>query len=430
MISRLKDLLKTPEGYWFKEKLTRHDHFEALASIDDALNRVPEDFAVEDQRRFMVSSFGHFISMHRELKFSGGVIHQLLLRELDHDRSTDEMRFLLRNHVVRFLKVEFSLITGLRFGVVPGTSLYVTVENEIHQWYFPGHDEILMGVNKRLKIPIWQFRLVEDLNAFNVFPWGAHVYRYSIFSFKHVLPRRREERRQQSQGDVVHSVEGYNIYGLSHAILIFAFEVIPQLGIDFGTRRIIELSPRMLKWELTKQPRGKKLAKFFSARMSARKEIVPTAAEAVAPYFTGLSDGGSLYVQDDMVHPPIVPDLTSSADCPEEEGTGGRKVRFTTTGPGAATRDSRACIGCDEEAPWEHQFNELREALRKSEDDQQQQHRKLLDMIRKSEQDRQQQHRKLLALIGGLQGRDTVQHWASTLATSDCRPHMQEDVHS
>ncbi|KAK2651702.1 hypothetical protein Ddye_011558 [Dipteronia dyeriana] len=123
-------------------KLTRHDHFEALARIDDALNRVPKEFTVEDRRRFMTSCFGHFMSMHRELKFLGGVIHQLLLRELDHDGPTDEMRFLLGNHVVRFSKVEFSLITGLRFGVVPDTSMYVAVENDIHQQYFPAHYEV------------------------------------------------------------------------------------------------------------------------------------------------------------------------------------------------------------------------------------------------------------------------------------------------
>ncbi|KAK2651630.1 hypothetical protein Ddye_011486 [Dipteronia dyeriana] len=135
--SRLKDLLKTPYGDWFKGKLTRHDHFEALARIDDDLNRVPEDFTVEDRCRFMASCVGYFISMHRELKFSGGFIHRLLLQELDHDRPTDEMRFLLRNHVVRFSYVEFSLITGLCFGVVPDTILYVAVENRIHQRYFP-----------------------------------------------------------------------------------------------------------------------------------------------------------------------------------------------------------------------------------------------------------------------------------------------------
>ncbi|KAK2649731.1 hypothetical protein Ddye_017220 [Dipteronia dyeriana] len=127
---------------------------------------------------------------------------------------------------------------------------YAAVENGIHHRYFPEADEvsleeirgvvtvaefgeaydsvklcliymlnwILMGVDERFKIPVWQFRLVEDLDAF---PWGAHVYRHSIYSFKHALDGRRDgfERRQQEKGVDVHTVETYSIYGLSHALL-------------------------------------------------------------------------------------------------------------------------------------------------------------------------------------------------------------------
>ncbi|KAK2655349.1 hypothetical protein Ddye_008401 [Dipteronia dyeriana] len=321
--------------------------------------------------------------------------------------------------------------------------MYVAVENGIHQWYFPAHDEvllddlrvvltqgefqkaydvvklcliymlnwILMGVDERLEIPVWQFWLVEDLNAFDAFPWGAHVYSHSIFSFKHALPRRCEERRQQSLGDVGHSVKGYNIYGLSHALLIFAFEVIPQVGEVFGTRRVTDLSPRLLKWELTKQPKGKKLEKIFSAKMLARTEIVPTAVEAVALYFAGLSEGGgSPYVQDDRVHLPTVPEPTTSAVRPEKEGEGKRCTETEAsdpTGPnfkGMDTGESEVSPRRVRQACLEHNLEELREALRKSEEDRQLQHQDLLDMFRKSEEDRQQQHRELLALIRGLQG--------------------------
>ncbi|KAK2647867.1 hypothetical protein Ddye_015356 [Dipteronia dyeriana] len=170
----------------------------------------------------MASCFGNFMTMHREIKFSGDIIHQLLLRELHLDDLTDEMQFMLGNQSVRFLKVKFYLIPGLRFGVVPDMTKYATVENDIHQRYFPGADEvsleeirgvvtiagfgeaydtvklcliymldwILMGVDERFKIPVWQFRLAEDLNAFDGFPWVAHVYRHSIYSFKHALDRR------------------------------------------------------------------------------------------------------------------------------------------------------------------------------------------------------------------------------------------------
>ncbi|KAK2645095.1 hypothetical protein Ddye_020290 [Dipteronia dyeriana] len=119
-------------------------------------------------------------------KVSGNVVHQLLLRDLYHKGPTDEIQFMLENRLVRFSKVKFYLITGLRFGVVPDTSVYVKVENDIHQRYFPGADEgsfedirvaltlkkfqevyddvklyliyilnwILMGVDEKFKIPV------------------------------------------------------------------------------------------------------------------------------------------------------------------------------------------------------------------------------------------------------------------------------------
>ncbi|KAK2657925.1 hypothetical protein Ddye_010977 [Dipteronia dyeriana] len=109
-------------------------------------------------------------------------------------------------------------------------SVYAEVENDIHQRYFHGADEvsleemrvvvtvrefreaydavklyliymlnwILMEVDERFKILVWQFRLVEDLDMFDVFPWGAHVRRHSIYSFKHALDGQRDgfERSQ------------------------------------------------------------------------------------------------------------------------------------------------------------------------------------------------------------------------------------------
>ncbi|KAK2655902.1 hypothetical protein Ddye_008954 [Dipteronia dyeriana] len=170
----------------------------------------------------MASCFGHFLTMHREMKCSGGIIHRLLLRKLHHNGPTDEMQFMLGNQSVRFSKVEFCLITELRLGVVPDTAKYAVVENGIHERYFPEADEvsleeirgvvtstefgkaydaiklcliymlnwILMEVDERFKIPVWQFWLVEDLDAFDVFPWGAHVSRHYFYSFKHALDGR------------------------------------------------------------------------------------------------------------------------------------------------------------------------------------------------------------------------------------------------
>ncbi|KAK2659417.1 hypothetical protein Ddye_005950 [Dipteronia dyeriana] len=49
---------------------------------------------------------------------------------------------MLGNQSVRFSKVEFCLINGSWFRVVPDTTKYAEVENGIYQRYFSGVDEV------------------------------------------------------------------------------------------------------------------------------------------------------------------------------------------------------------------------------------------------------------------------------------------------
>ncbi|KAI9159879.1 hypothetical protein LWI28_002789 [Acer negundo] len=453
MRNQLKDSLKTPEEERYSGKITRHDHFDDLTDIDNALNKVPEHLAVEERRWYTKSCFRHLLRMYHGMKFSAGIVHRLLIRELHHDGPEDEMRFLLGRHSVRFSKVEFCLITGLKFGELPDMSTYDMVENGIHQRYFEGRDEveyaelkvvlrigvfseqydavklcllymlnwILMGLDEREKVPVWQFRLVEDLDAFDAFPWGAHVYRQSIYGFKHALDgrRRRFEQRQRRKGVDVHTTETYNIYGLMHALLIFAFEVIPELGNSgCGKRREIELSPRILKWEWSTRPRGEKLNSIFLESMFARVKLVPTATERAERYFKGISQGDSLYDADlgDIPVPVSDPERYATTGTSDTEGpsfepsdTEGsdsdgrhirlartRRVQFTlpreprTRDDSRTGDDSRGGVGGQSE---DRQYTELMDALRE-----------LHEEVRKSNEKRDQQYQELLDLIRGLQG--------------------------
>ncbi|KAK3222973.1 hypothetical protein Dsin_009998 [Dipteronia sinensis] len=162
--------------------------------------------------------------MQRGMAFSGGVVHHLLLHKLHPDRPTDEVRFMLGMQSVRFSRVEFCLITGLKFRPIPDMTLYVDVTNGIHQRYFSGRDLVrftklqariqherwqgqfdavklclllivncvLTGFDERDFIPIWQLRLVDDLDGFNAFPCGSHVYTYSILGFKKAVQYRSQ----------------------------------------------------------------------------------------------------------------------------------------------------------------------------------------------------------------------------------------------
>ncbi|KAK2637702.1 hypothetical protein Ddye_025497 [Dipteronia dyeriana] len=114
----------------------------AIGQIDKAINWVPTKWDENDRRRFRASCFGHLLTMHRPMNFSGAIIHQLLLREVHHNWPSNEMQFMIGTHEVRFSKVEFRLITGLQFDKLPDTSRYVSVDNGIHHRYLGGKDEI------------------------------------------------------------------------------------------------------------------------------------------------------------------------------------------------------------------------------------------------------------------------------------------------
>ncbi|KAK2635263.1 hypothetical protein Ddye_030055 [Dipteronia dyeriana] len=144
----------------------------------------------------------HAVCWESCTSLAGTVVHRLLLQEIHHDGSPDELRFLLGIVSVRFSKIKFCLITGLEFGIVPDTPEYLKVENGIHLMCFGGRNEIkieelkkkvqqgqwaeqfdvvklclllllhvfLIGGDERGSVPIWQVRLVDNLDGFNAFP--------------------------------------------------------------------------------------------------------------------------------------------------------------------------------------------------------------------------------------------------------------------
>ncbi|KAK2655379.1 hypothetical protein Ddye_008431 [Dipteronia dyeriana] len=155
MRNMLRDFLKTPQGDWYKDKLTRQDHFDALAHIDDALNRVHIEFTNEERCWFMVSCFGHFLTMHREMNFSGGVIHRLLLRELHHKGPTDEMQFMLGNQSVRFSRADEVSLEEIRGVVTAGE--FREAYDVVKLCHIYMLKWILMGVDERFKIQFGSF---------------------------------------------------------------------------------------------------------------------------------------------------------------------------------------------------------------------------------------------------------------------------------
>ncbi|KAK2651840.1 hypothetical protein Ddye_011696 [Dipteronia dyeriana] len=195
----------------------------------------------------MASCFDHFMTMNWQMKFSGAVIHRLLMRELHYEGPTNEMWYLLGNHSMRFSKVEFYLITGLPFGIIPDTTRYEAVQNGIHHRYFSGIDErVLGGVRCYKALP----HLYAELDIDGV---GREIQDSSLAVLAGGGPR--------------------------------CFRYVPLVPTCTSIQFVY--SSRHLTGDVK---RSRDASRF---QMFAMMEMVPTADETETPYFAGLNERGA-----------------------------------------------------------------------------------------------------------------------------------------
>ncbi|KAK2662470.1 hypothetical protein Ddye_001044 [Dipteronia dyeriana] len=91
-----------------------------------------------------------------------GIIHRLLMWKLHLDGPEDAMQFILGNYFVWFSKVEFCLITGLKFIMIPDIMRYEMVENRIHHRYFTGRYEVEY---EQLRVVLWLSRFEQQYDV-------------------------------------------------------------------------------------------------------------------------------------------------------------------------------------------------------------------------------------------------------------------------
>lgn len=249
MAKRWKGCLKTKECDFYEAKVTCHSHWRTIEMIRSRLS--PQQL-----KTFEEMCFGHFLRVHN-LQFSGQLCHHLLLREVDiKGASAHEMWFLIGSDLVRFSKVEFGLVTGLKFGKNKeslhqiskrlGERIRLTHFNgaktifvENLEAYYNGYvpkdekdDEILklalllflevtlLGKDKRTQIDYFCMQLVDDLYAFDEFPWGSFIFAQTIHSLSNCCKGRADRFKERQEKNPKHKEERYNIYGF-----IFAFQV-------------------------------------------------------------------------------------------------------------------------------------------------------------------------------------------------------------
>lgn len=170
----------------------------------------------------------------REVQYSGQIIDALLCQLLS-PVDGDSLQFDLGGKVVSFSMFEFTLITGLK---ITGDDAAMERSSRLYETYFQRHGSVLLPdlmaairgcdhmldrlklglvyilesvmrcYHKKTVIDIFHLQVVDDIDAFNNYPWGRRCYEDTV----HVFTRSHSRPRG--------SMRKYDTYGLPLAVQV------------------------------------------------------------------------------------------------------------------------------------------------------------------------------------------------------------------
>ncbi|CAL8133870.1 unnamed protein product [Prunus armeniaca] len=307
---------------------------------NSSLAAIRAKLSAEQLEQFKTSCFGHLLNIDK-IQFSGQIVHGVVLRRVAGQcvKDLDGLSFLIGCDVAKFTRQDFCLISGLRFGEVPEVSSGESDEIRLQERYFidegitcnaleeaflrctEGDDVyklalvyfaelVVLGRDKHLNINLNYLTLVEDLDAFNRYPWGSVSFdktQDSLFSAptKYVKSfeneegrgkgkskvtgtrRRNEKGKKDNHGEVQRG--GWSFKGFTYAFQIWVYELIPRMS-NLNYCKVVDPTalPRILRWRTTMSvPEMRKLNNyFFQSKESIQlRALCPSEEEMRQPYW-------------------------------------------------------------------------------------------------------------------------------------------------
>ncbi|CAA0834161.1 Unknown protein [Striga hermonthica] len=252
----------------------------------------------EHQDLFVESCFRPLVHIP-ELKLSSQLIHHLVARTLKSpDNEKDDVWFKFGENEARFGLQEFFLVSGLKivddvsYDVPKRSSSLLDLFKEnkgkiMKKGLLEQFDGLVDKKDADLKYKLgllivfetlvderW-FHLVEDLEQFNNYPWGNLSYEYNVKLFK---------RKTLGIKKKTNAIK-YSLHGFPLAIMVWAFEALPELGRKFGQTYGGGRLPRMISWKMSKQWRREQISMFFDAsEVEVRRTLQPSSDEVETSY--------------------------------------------------------------------------------------------------------------------------------------------------
>ncbi|XP_060968725.1 uncharacterized protein LOC115720433 [Cannabis sativa] len=256
-----------------------------------------------------------------DLKFSGVIVHQLLLRKKKvSEAKNDEVWFYVGKTEARFGRSEFGLITGLKMSGGPSSeeltaqcdsdrilrdylnnskrvtfkTLWLAFEacDVADDVYKLGLCAFVEGVllSRAEGVYIWtdMLKLVENEEKFFEYPWGLLSHQKLLSSTTKNMQQLRQnymdkndktKKKHKKEKKVTQPEAKYNVYGYAPALQYWAFEAMQVLGKKYGQCKGTRF-PRMLNWStpdtVTKHDvKQADVAALFEKRMVVLQILYP-----------------------------------------------------------------------------------------------------------------------------------------------------------
>ncbi|KAK3199039.1 hypothetical protein Dsin_022454 [Dipteronia sinensis] len=335
---KLHESLKIKEDDRFPSRVSGYCNWESIRLIKSILSPKQLDL-------FRATCFGHFLDVS-DMVLSGQFCHHILLREChvrDVDDTPSTFWFYVGNEVIRFSAVEFCLVTGLTIGDSSESPSNISkhMDKRLHQSYFQDgkvHVKVfanwfrnlgpnnnvndndmvklalilflemtLVGKDDRNAIQYWALQLVDDLDAFNNFPWGTFINGRTFDSLSTCLVGRDDKYKERLESPAKWKTEKYNVYGFVTSFQVWAIEAIPKWAMLGHASRVNNVTPRILNWKCTGTPSYVELYDniFKYKNLTISKFLVPSDEEVTKLYWAGI----------DQSHFPIDPMIVSPEEC-------------------------------------------------------------------------------------------------------------------
>ncbi|KAL2490568.1 Ubiquitin-like protease domain-containing protein [Abeliophyllum distichum] len=262
---------------------------------------------------FETSCFGPLLKL-RKIKLASQLVHQLLMRSMKTKK--EEAWFKIGNKRARFGLQEFVLVTGLNatsseivemsggadcrivkdhFKKSGGKIMKGDVYEAFKRCKRNQTDKyklgliiilayVLLATEENTLIELWWFELVDDLDLFDKFPWGKLSYEYTIRIVKRDMGDKLRNSLKEGESRCRYSLHGFPL-----AIMIWAFEAIPNLGKKFA-KKYCDGIPRMLGWEQPKRLTSSDVVTVLESKeLEVMSTLIPTEVELKEVYWKELT---------------------------------------------------------------------------------------------------------------------------------------------